>query len=237
MRLLVSVRSAAEVAPALAGGADVMDAKEPARGALGAVSPAVLSRIAAEVPDAVPLSVALGDLHTVREVESAIAGAGVGHRAGAVYLKIGFAGVRSEIAIAELIAAGVALSRSQPGRPAVVAVAYADSARADALSPDSIAGIAVAAGAAGVLLDTFRKDAGDLFSWISAAVLRRWAAGVRGHGLLAAVAGSLRLESLAAAVAAGPDIVGVRGAACGGGREGVVDAELVRALRAVIPSE
>ena len=61
MRLLVSVRSAAEVASAVAGGADIVDAKEPDRGALGAVSGPVLRAIAARVPAALPLSVALGD--------------------------------------------------------------------------------------------------------------------------------------------------------------------------------
>src|SRR4051812_47948913 len=42
MELLVSVRSAKEVEAALAGGADIIDAKEPSRGSLGAVSPKVL---------------------------------------------------------------------------------------------------------------------------------------------------------------------------------------------------
>ena len=50
MRLLVSVRSAEEVAAALAGGADIIDAKEPARGSLGAVTATVLSAIAARTP-------------------------------------------------------------------------------------------------------------------------------------------------------------------------------------------
>ena len=44
MRLLVSVRSADEVAAAMAGGADIIDAKEPARGSLGAVDAATLAR-------------------------------------------------------------------------------------------------------------------------------------------------------------------------------------------------
>ena len=57
MRLLVSVRSAEEVSAALAGGADIIDAKEPARGSLGRVTPAVLSAIAARTPASVPLSV------------------------------------------------------------------------------------------------------------------------------------------------------------------------------------
>ena len=38
MRLLVSVRSAEEAAAAVMGGADIVDAKEPALGSLGPVS-------------------------------------------------------------------------------------------------------------------------------------------------------------------------------------------------------
>ncbi len=64
MRLLVSVRTEHEVAAALAGGADIIDAKEPARGSLGPVSPEVLQAIAARVPESMPLSVALGDFGT-----------------------------------------------------------------------------------------------------------------------------------------------------------------------------
>ena len=61
MQLLVSVRSEAEVAAALAGGADLIDAKEPALGSLGPVGGAELLAIAARVPETVPLSAALGD--------------------------------------------------------------------------------------------------------------------------------------------------------------------------------
>ena len=49
MRLLVSVSSAAEASAALAGGADVIDAKDPLAGALGAVSADVLREIHAIV--------------------------------------------------------------------------------------------------------------------------------------------------------------------------------------------
>ena len=58
MRLLVSVRSAAEVGAAVAGGADIVDAKEPATGSLGAVSRRVLREIALGLPADVPLSIA-----------------------------------------------------------------------------------------------------------------------------------------------------------------------------------
>ena len=49
MRLLVSVASAPEAAEAIAGGADIIDAKDPLTGAIGAVSSHVLSAIHAAV--------------------------------------------------------------------------------------------------------------------------------------------------------------------------------------------
>ena len=61
MRLLVSVVSATEARRALAGGADIIDVKDPAEGALGAPSPRVLSEVVAAVGAAAPVSVALGD--------------------------------------------------------------------------------------------------------------------------------------------------------------------------------
>ncbi|MDP7303223.1 MAG: (5-formylfuran-3-yl)methyl phosphate synthase, partial [Pirellulaceae bacterium] len=60
--LLVSVRDANEAQQALAGGADVIDVKEPARGALGAADPEVWHHVRRAIPLDVRLSVALGEL-------------------------------------------------------------------------------------------------------------------------------------------------------------------------------
>ena len=60
--LLISVRSAAEAKIALAGGADLIDVKEPARGPLGAADPAVWDDVRRTVAGRVPTSVALGEL-------------------------------------------------------------------------------------------------------------------------------------------------------------------------------
>src|SRR5918999_331332 len=73
MQLLVSVRSAAEVESAVSGGADVVDAKEPRNGSLGAVSMATLTAIMRSVPETVPLSIALGDVSHRAEVAQAVA--------------------------------------------------------------------------------------------------------------------------------------------------------------------
>ena len=60
--LLVSVRSAAEAAEALAGGVSIVDVKEPLKGALGRAEPAVISGIAAAVGSRVPWTMACGEL-------------------------------------------------------------------------------------------------------------------------------------------------------------------------------
>jgi hypothetical protein len=233
MRLLVSVRAAAEVAPALAGGADIVDAKEPARGSLGAVSLEVLREIAALVPATVPLSVALGDFTTegpARDAarESLAVLDGFPRRA-PLYLKLGFAGERSPAAVADIIATAIEVADAAPSRPVIVAVAYADHENAGSPEPEAVLGAAVASGARALLLDTWLKDGRALFSWTGIDRLQSLAAEARAAGMLVALAGSLDLDSteLARRFA---DVIGVRGAACRGGREGSVDPDLVRGL-------
>ena len=92
MRLLVSVGDVEEAAAALAGGADIIDAKDPLVGALGAVRPRVLRGIRTAVGDARPVTAAIGDASDECAVEA------VAHEfasAGATLLKVGFAGIGS----------------------------------------------------------------------------------------------------------------------------------------------
>jgi len=232
MRLLVSVRSAFEVVPALQGGADIIDAKEPANGSLGRVSATTLLAIARRVPDERGLSIALGDLTDRAQLEAAIELTRACARTGETYVKLGFAGLSPGL-IGSLLAEAVRALGAAP-RIQVVAVAYADHVRAGACPHDDIAQIASEAGAVGVLLDTFTKDQGTLLSWLSPPELDDWVAQLREKGVLAALAGSLQGHSFEVACAAQPDIIGVRGAACVGGRSGRVDRESVRGLRALM---
>src|SRR5262245_14015076 len=61
--LLVSVRSAAEAEIALAADADVIDIKEPDRGALGPADPTVWQEVLSVVNGRTVTSAALGELH------------------------------------------------------------------------------------------------------------------------------------------------------------------------------
>ena len=104
MRLLVSVASAVEASAALAGGADVIDAKNPLAGALGAVSADALREIHATVAGACLVTAALGDAADETEVERA---AGTFAAAGAALVKVGFAGITSASRVESLIGAAV----------------------------------------------------------------------------------------------------------------------------------
>jgi uncharacterized protein (UPF0264 family) len=233
MRLLVSVRSADEVNAALAGGADIIDVKEPSRGALGAADPDVVRAVAAQVPSSIPLSVALGDPADAAGVQATVSRLALRREAGEAILKLGFAGTPTEIDAAKHLMAAIDTVGSGTA-PTLVTVAYADWPRAGAPSPSAVVRAAAGAGAGGVLLDTFIKDGRDLFHSISPEALKRWIEEARSVGLLVAVAGSLDSGGISRLREASPDVVGVRGSACDGGRLGRVSAERVRVLRAAV---
>jgi len=231
MRLLVSVASAAEAAAALAGSADVIDAKDSMAGALGAVSAEVLRGIHAAVGGARPVTAALGDAADEVAIERA---AHAFTAAGAVLVKVGFAGIVSAGRIAALTAAAVRGARAGSDRNGgVVAVAYADADRAASLAPAALVEVAARAAAAGLLLDTVDKCGPGLRGLIAPDALAAWVAEAHEAGLLVALAGKLTADDLPFVRDAGADIAGVRGAACDGGRTGRVSADRVRLLRAL----
>lgn len=230
MRLLVSVRTADEVEAALGGGADIIDAKEPAQGSLGPVSPEVLREISARVPASVPFSVALGDFTVPEAVRQAVAGARMTRPRAPTYLKLGFAGRRTEAGATTLVAAALDAAAAGAVPPVVVPVAYADHESGRSPAPEAVLRAAIAAGARALLVDTYLKEGKGLLDWIDLDRLRTLSADARSAGLLFAVAGSLDLAALDR-LAGIADVVGVRGAACRGGREGRVDPIMVRRLR------
>jgi (5-formylfuran-3-yl)methyl phosphate synthase len=235
MRLLVSVRSAAEVEAAVEGGAEIIDAKEPMRGSLGAVDAGTLALIVKALPDEMPLSIALGDHATPDAAARAMdLLQAVARRPAELYVKIGLAGVVEPATARSVVQAAVRAARSSPLGADVVAVAYADHRFADTLSPQLLLDIAVEAGARGVLMDTWSKDGRPLFASATHSDIRRWLEGARSRGLLTALAGSLTRDQMDDVRTLGPDVVGVRGAACEKGRGGVMNARLVQQLSTAI---
>ncbi|MEO8881666.1 MAG: (5-formylfuran-3-yl)methyl phosphate synthase [Gemmatimonadaceae bacterium] len=227
MRLLVSVRNAEEARAALAGGAEIIDAKEPALGALGAVQIDVLREIVAAVEGMRLVSAALGDSGDSDALAFAAREAA---EAGAMFVKVGFADVR-ELGAVRARVARVMDGALLPSSPcAVVAVAYADWDELGGAAPSTVLAAATAEGAMGVLVDTVRKDGAGLFRCLGRAALGSLVREARERALLVALAGRITLEDLGFAYEAGAEIVGVRGAACEGGREGRVRESRVREL-------
>jgi len=229
MRLLVSVTCAAEASAALAGGADLIDAKDPQAGALGAVSAEVLREIYAAVAGQRPVTAALGDAGDEAAIERA---ARTFVAAGAALVKVGFAGIASAGRVATLTTAAVRGARAvSDGNGGVVAVAYADADRAASLAPADLVKIAARAGAQGLLLDTADKVGPGLRGLIAPGEIAAWVAEAHDAGLFVALAGKLTADDLPFVRNAGADIAGVRGAACDGGRTGRVAADRVDLLR------
>lgn len=228
MRLLISVVSAEEASAALAGGADIIDIKNPAEGALGAPEPAVLRAVRRVVPSHVPLSVALGDApHMPGTLALAAAGAAT---CGADYVKVGLLGSRCARDALELLTAVRRAAEALRPSVRVVAVAYADSARAGGLPPAELPAVAAAAGVEGVLLDTFVKDGASTFDALELPAIAAFIDAAHAAALRAGLAGSLRHEHIARAAELGADVFGVRGSACDGGRDGRVSGSRVRRL-------
>ncbi|HEU4649425.1 MAG TPA: (5-formylfuran-3-yl)methyl phosphate synthase [Gemmatimonadales bacterium] len=233
VQLLVSVRSAAEAASALAGGADVIDAKEPALGALGAVAADVLAAIDLAVPSPVPLSVALGDVGEPEEAARLVAGLPLRPREAPVYAKLALPD-RDESRWAEILGAAVLAAANHAAKPRLIAAVYADLCTFDQLL--RVINAAVFARAGGALLDTATKDGRSLLDWLTGDLLKRWADTARTAGLLSGLAGSVNASQVPVLAAAGADVMGVRGAACDGGRTGTIDVHRVAALRQALES-
>jgi len=232
MRLLVSVLGPDEAPIALAGGADIVDVKDPAAGALGAAGPATLRAMRAVVTPPAELSAALGDApHLPGTFALAAYGAAV---CGVDYVKIGLLGSRDgREALELLLAVRDAVAGAGPATR-VVAVAYADAGRVGAFPPLRLPALAREADIHGVLLDTCVKDGTTAIRALGESGVVAFLSGARACGLLAGLAGALRLEDVARAASLGAELVGVRGSACDGGRLGRVSAARVRELRGAL---
>jgi len=220
-RLLVSVRNASEARAALAGGADLIDIKEPWRGSLGAADPRVWNDVARAIGDRRPLSVALGEFMDDNVLSLAARVSGV------QYAKVGLSGARGR---ADWRARWRMVIRHLPPGIEPVAVIYADWQRALSPAPHDVLCQASDIGCRNVLVDTFSKRGGGLFQVFSDYQLRQLIERVRHRQLGLVLAGSLNESDFPRVLALRPDWIAVRGAACWGGRRGKVSAEHVRRL-------
>ena len=221
VRMLASVRSPEEALFALQAGADLIDAKEPLDGILGAVPAETLRAIVAAVGQRRPVSATVGDLPL--DPERLCVAARLNADCGADFVKIGIFEQPFE------------LSRLQPVPPALDGVPLIAVLFADRSPPLQVADALAAAGWHGVMLDTANKNAGSLRDWTDPDWLAEFVRQARAAGLLVGLAGSLREDDVRPLAALGPDYLGFRGALCTQtDREECLDPDRVRAIRALL---
>jgi uncharacterized protein (UPF0264 family) len=224
-QLLVSVRNADEAVAALAGGADVIDVKEPRRGPLGRAKRSTLQQVISRADRAAPVSVALGELQEFEPRYAANLPVGVG------LAKLGLARCRDWPIWSTRWSQAI---DALPGGVAPVAVVYADAAKCAAPPPHLVIGHAAQVGCRAVLFDTYEKSSGNLFDALPGAKLSSYIAEIRELNMIVALAGSLDEQSVPIAASYAPDVIAVRSAACRDGRHGVVEQEKVRCLAQLI---
>ncbi|MCS7020989.1 MAG: (5-formylfuran-3-yl)methyl phosphate synthase [Gemmataceae bacterium] len=229
-QLLVSVRRADEVAAALAGGADLIDVKEPARGALGAAEAEVVAAVLEAVAGRVPVSAALGEWS-----EHALVHAHWHLELPLRYVKWGLAGYPFTPGWGEDL---LEVRRQLPLHTDMVLVAYADYERAKAIPPQEVARFARRYRFAAFLLDTGVKDGKTLLDFLPPPAIAELIQPLQRIGIIVALGGGLRPEHLKQLRGICPNYFAVRGSVCAGSkRTATIDPVRVRkwkeALQAV----
>lgn len=222
--LLISVRDALEAVIALEHGAAIIDVKEPTRGSLGRADDSVLAQVLAVVDGRRPVSAALG------EWCDWATGAMPPFVERLTFVKWGMAGVAANW----LVEWRTLRQRIEETPCRVVLSAYVDHRRASAPPVQEMCHVAIQERASVFLLDTAVKDGTTLVDWISVGELMNLAQRCLAGGVRLALAGGLSETAIQSLRGVQPDWFAVRGAACRGGREGMVDAERVRRLSAIL---
>jgi len=222
--LLASVTGVKEAQLALTHGADIIDLKDPAKGALGALDPDVVRVVVSAIGGRRPVSAVAGDLPM--EPDVIVAAVEAMAATGADYVKVGlFPGAKR----ADCIWALTPVAR----RVRLVGVLFADAEPDVGLLP-----LLAEGGFAGAMLDTARKGAGRLLDHADLTALTEFIRLCRSHELLNGLAGSLETPDVPRLLLLAPDYLGFRGALCAGhDRKAGLDPNAVILIRGLIPRD
>jgi uncharacterized protein (UPF0264 family) len=230
MEILISVVNEQEAIAAIKGGAEIIDVKNPLEGALGANFPEVIKGIRKVTPPEIPVSAAIGDAPDLPGLMS-LAALGAAN-CNIQYVKVGLYGVRTTERATKMLMEIKKAVKGYKQDIKVIAVAYGDGYKINALSPHDAVLAAVESEIDGCMMDTIIKGEGDLFSSISIGNINKFLKLCRVHNLISALAGSLRVEHLPLLKELRPDIIGFRGGVCSGDRvNGVLETEAVKNIK------
>ena len=212
MKLLVSPKNETEAAEAIAGGADIIDVKNPREGPLGANFPWVIKRVKQITPADIEVSCTIGEMPNLPG-SMALAALGAA-TTGVNYVKAGLYGLRTPKEAVNLMQNVVKAAKDFNSSVKVVVSGYADAERISTVYPLHVPKIAYAVQGDIAMIDTAIKDGKNLFDFLTKSQLQRFVDEAHSYGLKAALAGSLRKEDMPIICALDADVVGVRGAVC-----------------------
>lgn len=200
-KMLASVNSLAEAIAAQHAGVDIIDLKQPSKGALGALDTTDVNLIVKTLTTTTPISATVGDLpmqaelivHAVQQMSAT----------GVDYIKIGFFPDQDWHEVIDQ------LSPLTQCPLKLIAVLFADQ------NPDltSITHFAEA-GFAGIMLDTMNKSSGSLTTVMPFNTIQDFVHTAQQHHLLTGLAGSLRTTDIPLLLPLQADYLGFRGALC-----------------------
>lgn len=221
--MLASVTCAEEALLALEEGADIIDLKDPSRGALGALAGDILRKVIRAVGGRRPVSATIGDMVSMdpREIARAVESTA---RTGVDYVKVGFFPASSMEACAEALAAQAAAGTR------IVAVLFGDRQPDFGLLPHL-----ARHGFAGVMLDTAGKNGKSLRESLTDPELAGFVREAKLLRMITGLAGSLKNEDIPPLLGLEPDYLGFRGALCAGAqRTGTLERASIASVRRLI---
>jgi (5-formylfuran-3-yl)methyl phosphate synthase len=221
-----------EARSALAGGADILDVKNPKEGSLGANFPWTIKAVAELARGRVPVSATIGDLD-YKPGTASLAALGAAF-SGADYVKVGLLGVKSAEQAGDMLENIVRTVKDYDQRKKVVASAYSDYSRVGSIPPMLLPAVAESSGADVVMVDTAIKDGRSTFEFMNEQGLSEFISAGKSLGLEVAIAGTIGFGDLNLLNRIDPDIIGVRGIVCGGDRKSSIRPELVNKLKLAI---
>jgi (5-formylfuran-3-yl)methyl phosphate synthase len=221
--MLASVTSAQEAQLVLKEGVDIVDLKNPEKGALGALDTNVVAEIIASIDGAVLTSATVGDIEpddpSLKNKIIDMANTGVD------FVKVGLFDSCVTNRFIQVVnqAAGQGVK--------LIVVLFAEN-----ISNISFLDELMKSDISGVMLDTKNKSNENLCSLLSNQELEEFVRTAKSNQLLTGLAGSLRIEDIATLLDIEPDYLGFRGALCSGhDRVKSIDPKQIKKIRNAIP--
>lgn len=231
-QLLISVTSVEEASIALQHAADIIDLKNPAEGALGALPLDTIVEITEFVSRSADgqkkiTSATIGDLPMQPELlfnqVMALSSAGVD------IIKIGFF-VASDGKPSDYQSCLDALASQANTGFGLVAVLFAE-----LVYPETLLPAICKAGFSGIMFDTVHKNGKTVLDYYSVNEMKNIAHDIRHAGLRFGLAGSLNVQHLPLIKTIAPDYIGFRGGVCDAhSRTAALDPDKIKAIRALL---